>query len=843
MNNDTRECSYVKCSNSFTPIQPHQSFCSSACRKNAHKHRKRTAARASKKSAYDVKKIQCARYGCERLFVPKSVNNRFCSSSCQEQARQDRKLLEQLTEEPDPAVVRAAENELVKEYDRQVKVLMRRLLKEETRSAQVLSAVEDWLNEHPRPRFEVYKPRTMMKPGKGSPTDAHFLFSDPQGGKWEQGIGLKVLLEEYMPVLVEKIIRCVEVQRFEGPVDDFFLHLGGDIVEGCLPAGSVVTTLAGPKYIEDIQANDWVWAHGDDGFKPRRVLAQMMTGIKPVHTIDSTERTLRASPEHPVLIRRDVEVTGHPSPNRWRYEVEHMYVPASEVKEGDYLCILDRLPEEGETTLPDGQPATVEMMEFLGFYLGDGCLLKGPKGEPRGVFLAHDTDAPYMSHYKGIAQHLFTKNVGRRSTRTAVAVEPKPASGSSRFGSTAAGKQIAALGFGGIATTKRVPAWVFGLTADLRRAFLRGYLDADGTVNELGQMIFASVNRGLIEDIQTLCMGLGLITSRIKAHTRTCPLPQGGSQESTIYVVNCDAADLNATVGSHTPLYLSRWEARKGTRRKRNYPVTDKRRIPTAPAGCRYSLVRSNTVGLAEPVYNIEVDDLHTFVADGVVTHNCKIYPGQRNNLDRYLNGNSSVDQVLAMSDAIADILIARLRPYFRRFIVANAYGNHGRTGTKSDPSLGKDNYDRLIAEILRRMCGHMDVEWVIPERDRYVVQSKGWRIGGIHGDQLGNKNSLNAMELPVLRWDAIQWFGERLDVLLMGHRHHPASLDVQGIELIQNGAIDGGSEHYTNTAGGWSAPSQELFFVSAEYGVGTRRRLYVRERRPRAISESVFVA
>lgn len=221
----------------------------------------------------------------------------------------------------------------------------------------------------------------------------------------------------------------------------------------------------------------------------------------------------------------------------------------------------------------------------------------------------------------------------------------------------------------------------------------------------------------------------------------------------------------------------------------------------------------------------------------GDLIEGCIIYAGQRQYLDRYNNGDSSVDQVLTMVDAIGTML-ATIRPNFKKVTVASAWGNHGRTGTKADPSLGHDNYDRLVALILQRICANLDIDFVVPEDDRYTVKSLGWVIGGIHGHQLNSRGaSLNMMELPLLRWDAVQHFGVPLDVLVMGHRHHAASLDVQGIEIIQNAAMDGGSNWLKNTAGSSADPSQEFFFISEKYGIDSRHRIYLGERQPRIAS------
>ena len=218
----------------------------------------------------------------------------------------------------------------------------------------------------------------------------------------------------------------------------------------------------------------------------------------------------------------------------------------------------------------------------------------------------------------------------------------------------------------------------------------------------------------------------------------------------------------------------------------------------------------------------------------GDLIEGCIIFASQRMYLDKYKGGDSTIDQVLIMADMLAAFL-AEVRGYFKEVAVTSAYGNHGRTAKKDDPNLNKDNYDRLVFEILKRTCTNLDIEFIEPIDDRFVFNSMGYYVGGIHGHQLGYKSSLNSMELTTLRWDAIRHFGGvPLDVMLLGHKHHAASLEMQGIEVIQNAAMDGGSPWLTDTSGIWSPPSQELIFFSEKFGVDSRHRLYLTEREPR---------
>lgn len=82
---------------------------------------------------------------------------------------------------------------------------------------------------------------------------------------------------------------------------------------------------------------------------------------------------------------------------------------------------------------------------------------------------------------------------------------------------------------------KRVPSFVWSRGAEVRAAFLSGYLDADGSViqaKETGQItiVWSSVNRALLDDCQVLLESLGI---RSTVRTYQVPLgvklPQGGS--------------------------------------------------------------------------------------------------------------------------------------------------------------------------------------------------------------------------------------------------------------------------------------------------------------------------
>jgi Fe-S cluster assembly protein SufB len=185
----------------------------------------------------------------------------------------------------------------------------------------------------------------------------------------------------------------------------------------------------------------------------------------------------------------------------------------------------------------------------------------------------------------------------------------------------------------GHAHTKRVPAWVFGLPRVERLAFLGGYLDADGYVSpdRHGNSVSAtSVNLGLLADIEELVRLCGLRASG--PHRFASPHPR----------------DRARTMEGHR-LGISGDVERIGFRSERRLARLGRRKYRQSDLSARGATFRSQTTGTlgfarvtavepadVAPVYDIEVDGPHNFVAEGIVVHNSEVvYHRNREDLER----------------------------------------------------------------------------------------------------------------------------------------------------------------------------------------------------------------
>ena len=395
-------------------------------------------------------------------------------------------------------------------------------------------------------------------------------------------------------------------------------HMIGDVERstswGCLPGDSQVFTVDGPRPIEDVTVGMKVWSLAEgSGLVVSDVTAKRMTGIHPLLTIETSARTLRATANHRVPIRRYL---GR-APGR-RAIWTDMWVRADQVALGDHLMVPHSLTPGVGTTAPNGRVLTVAAMEFCGLYLGDGSL------DGNRVEIAHEDAPDHMDYYRGAIASEFgvTPYVDRSRLDR------------SRFSSKEA-VALLSTGFTGTALTKRVPGWVFGLRPDLQLAMLRGYLDSDGSVQR-GRIIYSSAHKALLEDVRHLCIGLGIPTGRV------CLGRPGGEgviagrthNSGPKYQLSLSSLSFNGRIGSHSPRKAARFVGatpQKPYRYDADWRGAVSSSQPAVGADWHYSDLALHRVTklsrgrVAVPVYDISVADTSSFVADGVLVHNSGI--------------------------------------------------------------------------------------------------------------------------------------------------------------------------------------------------------------------------
>lgn len=388
----------------------------------------------------------------------------------------------------------------------------------------------------------------------------------------------------------------------------------------CVPGDTQVWTPAGPRRADEVTAGDDVYGYHEDTGEVRagQVTHAGPTGTKRVLELVARGRRLRVTGDHQVLVAEGVTAAGLGGRLAWR--------KADEVQVGDCLVAATGLPQPDVVTDVCGDtrvPVTDGLLQMMGMYVGDGC------HDQRSITIALPPDARVRDHYEQLARSVFTKATQwtRRGTPTVERqtgpITIQQQARSFRFSSAAAVRWLDTAGFGGLAHTKRVPAWVFTTSRDHRLAFLAGIVDSDGHVASDGTMSIRLANRGLIEDVRQLLVSCGLPASAVTHHAgQTVTFPQGHTAVGMdTWSITC----ANPTpIPTADPLYQERMAHLVGRPKRGGAALADRLGLEDTQMAVR-RITAINDLGDME-VYDLTVPDLDSFIADGVVVHNCSYH-------------------------------------------------------------------------------------------------------------------------------------------------------------------------------------------------------------------------
>ncbi len=403
----------------------------------------------------------------------------------------------------------------------------------------------------------------------------------------------------------------------------------------CLPGDAEVYTEEGPRAIREVGVGDVVWSYSktSGGLVKSVVKHVWLNGYDNITTLRTTNRTLRCNAKHKVLARvrvlepRMATIGGYRGDDGQLYSVlgwENAWVEAGSLSVGDTLVAANGIPESGTNVLASGRTATVGFMEFCGLLLADGNVTK-TDGDAIGVQIARSSSAAYMDHYRAVILEEFHKYRASTRVRSDDPITLNEAERQTRFRSKSAAQELDFLGMSGTALTKRVPGWVYMLTPELRLAFLRGFLDGDGTVDKKGRIVYRTINRDMISGLRHLCIGLGIPVTNIQRvnNKRTAYIKgRAVTGKHDLYSFTCSDPGSNKRIGSHDPRYVERFDSAKPFGRKgRKYPdYGGSGFIEGELQLSRIATISTGTV--LEPVYDLEVEDTHSYIADGVVVSN-----------------------------------------------------------------------------------------------------------------------------------------------------------------------------------------------------------------------------
>ncbi|HYB82045.1 MAG TPA: LAGLIDADG family homing endonuclease, partial [Mycobacterium sp.] len=381
----------------------------------------------------------------------------------------------------------------------------------------------------------------------------------------------------------------------------------------CLAGDTLVWTAnRGQVPIKDIQFGDRVFSYDEDAerFQVAPVKASAQTDTRLTYAVKTMRRTIRATDNHPMLVLRDER-----KPGRQRRRYARRWVTVGEIKPGDFIAVTRQVPEFGSAAdLPNvsgfASPSTssVDLMWLLGLYIGDGNLHLSTKTY-RVQFAIPATDVELRAEVTRVVKALFGLRCIEADEHRIV------------VNSKALTELIVELGFSGLSLTKRVPDWVYGLPVDQRLAFLGGWVDADGYVSpdKSGSILLTCANEALIRQARELAELSGLRASGPWSFTQ----PYRHAPERMQIAWRLGISGHFERLGCRNPKRTARFGRRGYVQSSNGAHGT------TIRVHCNdwlgFERVKSVHPYAVEPVYDIEIDGPHNFVAEGLVVHNSEV--------------------------------------------------------------------------------------------------------------------------------------------------------------------------------------------------------------------------
>ncbi|MDC6170393.1 LAGLIDADG family homing endonuclease [Paucibacter sp. XJ19-41] len=387
----------------------------------------------------------------------------------------------------------------------------------------------------------------------------------------------------------------------------------------CVTADTWVMTADGPRQVHQLLGRRFTavvdgkpYASESEGFFP--------TGHKPVFKLGLAEgQVVRLTADHPV--RKVMRKT--------RYLVESAWVPAGELQPGDELVLHDHRALEGW----DGHGTAAEGY-LLGLLIGDGTLKTD-----KAVLSVWAPELKVVGSDVGPSEHRPAGLGAVMAAAEAAAATlvhrsdfkgwQRPIAGSGEFRLASTALRDLALQMGAAPGHKCITPLMETTSSDFHRALLRGLFDADGSVQgsqdqgvsvRLSQADLANL-RAAQRMLQRLGIASSIYRERRPAGRRPLPDGRGGRRDyptqamHELIISGANLLHYAELVGFEDLAKRERLEQLLGSYRRE---LNRERFVAT---------VESLTPDGSEDVFDVTIEHIHAFDANGLYVHNCAEQP------------------------------------------------------------------------------------------------------------------------------------------------------------------------------------------------------------------------
>ena len=172
-------------------------------------------------------------------------------------------------------------------------------------------------------------------------------------------------------------------------------------------------------------------------------------------------------------------------------------------------------------------------------------------------------------------------------------------------------------------------------------------------------------------------------------------------------------------------------------------------------------------------------------------------------------NRENVIEQVIEASEMVTSF-IAELSKHFNHITVASVAGNHSRIDKKED-ALKDERLDTIIEWYAKRKLEAFDNIEFIDAFDNTITSFvvRGKHYVSCHGDYDSmNQNGLAKLSMMI---------GYFPYCVLLGHKHFPATTEINGIKMVQSGSMPGSGYDHTIELRLSGKPSQTVLVCNKD--------------------------
>ena len=414
-----------------------------------------------------------------------------------------------------------------------------------------------------------------------------------------------------------------------GAAESYYNKITGGTGACFLPGTKITIEDGGFKLIEDVKEGDLVLTHKGRLRKIHKIMQRNIDEDIYQIKVTGVPDKLKVTQEHPLYLRKMIPKENPKSHSRIEYENNPQWFKPSEISTGDVIHSPTYNP--GNTT----EEIDEETAFMLGIFCAEGflsgvespqtewktgqyygmvpnwCLKKKPNNGFQTHFVLHKTkDVNLITAIKKYANRL---NITSKSRSCASSEKTVNITLNHRPFAKFCKKHV-----GEGSRTKRLSKELMRSTVPIQKAFLAGYLFGDGYTNSQ-EMKNGKVHKRIVSST----------ASEQLSHQLFWMMERCGIISTTRYIKVCGGPQYRDREFDQWKTMISQTQAKElSSWLQEEFVGKTVRGGRFASAACTYSKISSieknHYTGI---VYNFEVEEDNTYVANGCTVHNCEQVP------------------------------------------------------------------------------------------------------------------------------------------------------------------------------------------------------------------------